>query len=129
MNSREGGGGGGVQPPSYVNVATAKITLAPATQVIYELSLVNDFHTLLYMVPSLLSLRTVKMKIHRINALENIVVIKSLASSFAPPKTFPLFTQISTINLQERTRCFNLLPPTGTTTGICSARLHLEAAG
>lgn len=74
------------QPPSYVNVSTAKITLPLAIQVIYELSLANDFHTGLYTVSSPLSLHTVKRKIHRINVLENIVVIKSVASSRAPPK-------------------------------------------
>lgn len=101
-----------IQPPSYVNVSTAKITLALAIQVIYELSLANDFHTGLYTVSSPLSLHTVKKKIHRINVPENIAIIKSVSSSRMPPKTFPLFTQISTINLQERTRCFNSLPPT-----------------
>lgn len=74
------------QPPSYVNVAAAKITLPLAVQVIYELSLANDFHTGLYTVSSLQSLHTVKRKIRRINVLENIVVIKSVASSRAPPK-------------------------------------------
>lgn len=41
------------QPPSCVNVSAAKITLALAIQVIYELSLANDFHTGLYTVSSL----------------------------------------------------------------------------
>ncbi len=100
------------QPPSYVNVSTAKITLALAIQVIYELSLANDFHTGPYTVSSALSLHTVKKKIHRINVPENIVVIKRVASSRAPPKTFPLYTQISAINLQERTLCFYSFPPT-----------------
>lgn len=100
------------QPPSYVNVAAAKITLPLAIQVIYELSLANDFHTGLYMVSSPQSLHTVKRKIHRINVLENIVVIKSVASLNAAKETFQLFTQISTINLQGRTQCFNSSPPT-----------------
>lgn len=76
------------QAPSYVNVSSAKITLALAIQVIYELSLANDFHTGLYNVSSLLSLHTVKNKIHRITVLENIVVIKSVVSSCASAKTF-----------------------------------------
>lgn len=67
----------------------AKITLPLAVQVIYELSLANDFHTGLYTVSSPLSLHTVKSKIHRINALENIVAIKSVASSRAQPKNIP----------------------------------------
>lgn len=69
------------QPPSYVNVSTAKITLALAIQVIYELSLANDFHTGLYTVSSPLSLHTVKTKIHRLNVPENIVVIKKKKKS------------------------------------------------
>lgn len=75
--------------PSNVNVSPAKITLALAIPVIYELSLANDFHTGLYTVSSLLSLHTVKQKIHRINVLENIVVIKSVASSMRVAKNVP----------------------------------------
>lgn len=78
------------QPPSCVNVSTAKITLALAIQVIYELSLANDFHTGQYTVSSRLSLHTVKKKIHRINVLENIVVIKSVAKLSCAAKNVPL---------------------------------------
>lgn len=53
-----------------------------------------------------------KEKIHRINVPENIVVIKRCCElARAAKKRSPLFTQISTINLQERTRRFNSLPP------------------
>lgn len=44
------------QLPCYVNVASAKITLALAINVIYDLSLPNDFHTGPYTVSSLVSL-------------------------------------------------------------------------
>lgn len=65
------------QPPRYVNVSSAKITLPLVVQLIYELSLANDFQK----GPCTVSCphHAVKRKIHRINVLENIVAIKSIA--------------------------------------------------
>lgn len=77
------------QLPSYVNVSTARITLALAIQDIYECSLANDFHTGLCTESSLLSLHIVKWKIHRINVLENIVSIKKCCELLHNAKNVP----------------------------------------